>query len=91
MRREKLEHLMTTGMIERKRSIEKYVEWTIKMVKFKTSDRCTERDRDAWKLMIAFTKKQATCLIEYPGKGELSSTLCEYIGIVIVTGQSEVE
>ena len=54
MTREKLEHLLTTGMIEAKHSRGKLVKDALKAM----------RDRDAWKVMIAYTKKHGTCLID---------------------------
>ena len=66
MRREKLEHLVTIGMIEGKRW--KYVRWANKVaqVGIVTEALKVMRDRDAWKVMIAYTKEHVTWLIDPP-------------------------
>ena len=62
MRREKLEHLVTTGMVERKRSRGKRREKMFdRLTKWLKVGRMTEavkatRDRDAGKVMIAYAK-----------------------------------
>ena len=61
MRREKLEHLVTTGMIEGKQR-EKTLDG---LTKWPKAGRVTEtlkatRDRDAWKVMIAYAKEYGT-------------------------------
>ena len=45
MRREKLEHLVTTGMIEGENSMKRYVKWTNKVAQSRKIDRSTERDK----------------------------------------------
>ena len=60
MRREKLEHLVTTGMIEGKGSRgkqrEEMLDGRIKCLKVErvTEELKVTRDRDAWKVMIAY-------------------------------------
>ena len=66
MRREKLEHLMLTGMIEGKCSRGKECEKMLdELTKWLKVERMTEalkvmRDRDVWKVMIAFAKEHGT-------------------------------
>ena len=63
MRREKLEHLVTNGMIEVKHSREKKREKMLDgLIKWLIVGTVTEalkalRDRDAWKVIIAFAKE----------------------------------
>ena len=81
MRREKLEHLVTTRMIEGKQQ-QKMMDGLTKWLKV---GRMTEalkarRDRDVWKVMIAYAKEHGTCLIEEVEIGSyltsLSSPVC---------------
>ena len=66
MRREKLEHLVTTGMIEgkcsRRKKCEKMLDGITKWLKegkvIKALKETT--DRDVWKIMIAFVKEHGT-------------------------------
>ena len=63
MRREKLKHILTTGMIKGKRSKgkqpEKMLEGRTKWLKVGqvTEAMKATRDRDAWKVMTAYTKE----------------------------------
>ena len=57
MRRGKLEHLVTTGMIEgkqREKILDELTKWPVGRVIVALK---TTRDRDAWKVMIAYTKE----------------------------------
>ena len=69
MRREKLEHLVATGMIEGKLSKGKQREKMLDgLTKWLLARRVTERlkvtrDRDEWKLMITYAKEHSTWLI----------------------------
>ena len=62
MRREKLQRLVTTGMIERKHSRGKQHKNMLDgLTKWLKGGRVTAtRDRDAWKVMIAYTDEQGT-------------------------------
>ena len=70
MRGEKLEHLVKIGMIEGKcrgKQHEKMLDGLTKQLKV---GRVTEvlkarRDRDTWKVMIAYAKEHGTWLIDY--------------------------
>ena len=65
MGREKLEHLVTTGMFKGIRSREKQCEKTDGLTKWLKLGQAIEalkamRDRDVWKVMISHTKEQRT-------------------------------
>ena len=65
MRRETLAHLVTTGNIEGKRSRRKQCgKMLVGLTKWLKVGRMTEaleamRDRDAWKVMIVYTKEHS--------------------------------
>ena len=66
MRREKLEHLVTTGRIEGKRSREKQLEKMMDgltmwfKVRRVTDALKATRDRDVWKVMTAYAEERST-------------------------------
>ena len=59
MRKEKLEHLRTTGRIEGKHSRGKDVGWTNKVGRVTEALKAT-RNRDIWKVRITYAKEQVT-------------------------------
>ena len=66
MRREKLEHLVTNGIVERKiqqgKTARKDIEWINKVAKYKMSDNVLNatRNQGMWKISIAYAKEQGT-------------------------------
>ena len=67
---ERLDHLVVTGMTEGKRirgkTVRRNFEWTNKVAKCRTSDRCTIQatsDHDALKVKIGYTTEQPGHLI----------------------------
>ena len=65
IRREKLEHLVTTGMVKGKRSRRKREKMLDGLTKWLKVGRVTDAltammDRDVWEIMIAYAKERGT-------------------------------